>query len=239
MASTVTESPVYGATVTVPDDADTLNAASVTAAGVGFQELANRTANLAARCGGDVGVPAEFTYLDAAGSPQAKTRVRIVSPYNFGHSDIAGAGGEGWFGLSGGVGVRTLKNRAELILDLNRIVPDFGVVTLVRALIQPGAARAAQTSVPGDNGRMWMGLYRVAPNFGVPAVPSSPSLIGGVEDGGTAGPETMSTGTISQTIAKASNYLYLRLTAGNTAGASPDDVYAFEITYDDNGPQNF
>ena len=43
MSSIITELDQFDATVTVPDDGDTAGAASVTAAGVGFQVLANRT----------------------------------------------------------------------------------------------------------------------------------------------------------------------------------------------------
>ncbi len=55
MSSVVTELDQFDASVIVPDDGDTSGAASVTAAGVGFQPLANRTKHLQARNIGSAG----------------------------------------------------------------------------------------------------------------------------------------------------------------------------------------
>lgn len=65
MATVLTELDQFDATITVPSDGDTANAASISAAGVGFQPLANRTGFINTRINvlqSTVVCPVEYSY---------------------------------------------------------------------------------------------------------------------------------------------------------------------------------
>jgi len=72
MSSVVVEVDQYDATVTVPDDGDAKNAASVTAVGVGFQPLSNRTGFLQTR--------RQLTYPSSAAPNSGSGRVATGTP---------------------------------------------------------------------------------------------------------------------------------------------------------------
>ena len=241
MSSPVTDLLVYTDPVVVPDDADPLNAASVTAAGVGFQALADRTNNLATRTGGDTGVPGEFAYLDAAGVALGKSRVRLVFPIDCGtHTAQIANGSNAWYAPVGRGDLSSIVNLARIRLDLNKLLPDGAIVTDVRSVIAPGAARSVKTTNPGDNGRMWCRLLRGTPDFATPAINSYGADIGAQEDaGGTAIQVLPLLGVISETIDKSASVLMWELIAGDDAGTNRDDVHAIRISYTDPGPQNF
>lgn len=99
MASLVTEADVWTNTMTVPDDGDTRNAASVTAAGVGFQVAADRSRYLrnrnVAAVGGSINIPLVWTHADAqwAGENAALQARGIV------HNVAIGAAGSVWFNI--------------------------------------------------------------------------------------------------------------------------------------------
>jgi len=72
MSSVVVEVDQYDATVTVPDDGDAKNAASVTAVGVGFQPLSNRTSFIETR--------RKLAYPDGAVATSGGGRVVLGTP---------------------------------------------------------------------------------------------------------------------------------------------------------------
>jgi hypothetical protein len=239
MSHALTEALVYAATVTVPDDADPLTAASVAASGVGFQALADRTKNLVGRVGGASGA-GEFLFVDATGAPATRVRTRIVSPFEFDtHTAQTANGDQSWYSPVGHY-LSSINDYPRLSIDLNKYVPNGAYVGLVRAIIAPGAARPVMTSTAGDNGRMWHRLFRATYNFaaGPPPTATYGADIVAWEDDGTTNMQVLSM-AFNQVIDKSASALIYQIIGGFDAGTNRDDVHAIEITYADPGPQNF
>ena len=249
MPTTVTDGLIYVAldSVTVPVDADARNAASVTAPGVGFQALADRSNNLVNRVGGPDG-SGEHLYLNAAGVATVRSRVRIFSPFAMTEGilqvmpdhDEGGASirqpAQFWtvaaFVSGGTAHSRTSQHDfARLVMDLSALLPDGATLTQVEAIVTPGAARA------GAN-RMNMFLSRQTPNFGTPAIPVALGPLFSVFDDTTGSVQVLDTGAMTEAINRTSD-LVLQIIAGDDAGTNKDDVHAIRVSYDDPGPQNF
>ena len=138
-----------------------------------------------------------------------------------------------------GYGITSLINTPTIILPLHRLVPSGAVITNIQAMVEPGAARAVQTTDPGDNGRMTLHRFNSTYNFG----PDTEILAGplsAVEDDGTTNLQSLEMPGLSLTINAITNVQhYVVVQGGNTGAASPDDVVAFQITFDDSGLRNF
>ncbi len=96
MASVVTELDQFDASVIVPDDGDTSGAASVAAAGVGFQPLANRTKHLQARNIGSAGGNLQLdlnAVLENTGSRFSFNFGLAPPNFTWGNSNTTDAGG--------------------------------------------------------------------------------------------------------------------------------------------------
>lgn len=166
-------------------------------------------------------------------------RQRII-----GVSPFLGEGTDDWifgpFGVSPNAGLRLTSaiNNALWCLPLNRIIPAGGVVTEVRAMVQPGANRAAQTSVPGDNGRMTLHTFNSTLNFGG-ASEFYAGPLSAVEDAGGFATQVMTMSGLSINVNPTTVTTHvIVVTAGNTGGASPDDLIGIRITFDDSGLRN-
>jgi len=103
MATIITEADSYNATCTAPDDGDTRSAASVTAAGVGFQVLADRTEYLKNRSisavGGEIMMPLNPAWAiasDAADSIDWELRADIPTPEVFWRQTVAAGAADGF-----------------------------------------------------------------------------------------------------------------------------------------------
>lgn len=225
--------------VVAPSDGDTLNAASVVAPGVGFQALSDRTRHLVNRTGLIDG-SGEHVYTNAAGVATPKTRVRIFSPMGLNsHTAQIANGGNAWYSPSGNGSLSSIVDFPRLRIDFNEILPDGAVLQGVLAIMEPGAARTAQSSLPGDNGRAWVRLKRGTPDFATPAVTTYGSDIAAVEDDGTTNVQLLTISGQSETINKSASYLWWELIGGDDAGTNRDDIHAIRIQYTDPGPQNF
>lgn len=233
MASTVTETTVYGATVTVPDDADALNAASVTAAGVGFQELANRTNNLVNRLGGASGA-SEWEYRNAAGSPLIKTRKRIISPIDFAHGTLQVIATGQYFTLasfSNSFSLTSQQDRARIVCDVSKWLPIGAQLTEVEVLLKPGTARAAA----GD--RMFLDVSSSTPDFATPAIPPGAQLAN-VTDDGTANNQVITSGALTENIVRTKQVLVL-VRCGVDAGTNKDTIHSVRLSFTVVGPNAF
>lgn len=86
MATAITEADSFNATMTAPDDGDSCSAASITAAGVGFQVAADRTRYLYNRnlpaSGGYINIPlfACYPILAALGAMDWEANMDFVTP---------------------------------------------------------------------------------------------------------------------------------------------------------------
>jgi hypothetical protein len=118
-------------------------------------------------------------------------------------------------------------------LHLNSVLPQGAIVTRVRAIVLPGAARATQAD------RMFLEIDRIDYDFGA-STDSRTIVFSGTPswDDGTATQQTISTGTISVTLDdKATEAHRLQVYSGATA--AQDEVIGVEIQYTDPGPRNF
>jgi len=235
MPENITDLLVFTDPIAVPVDADTRNAAS---AKTPWQALSDRTRNLANRTGGLLGA-GEAAYLNAAGVATPRARVIIVPAF-------AGFGAFGqWSGSIFGVAptqgwrIKSEANTAQWFFPLSRYVPKGGVVNEIAVMIAPGLARAVQTTVPGDNGRMTLHYFDQTLVWGVSEVYAGP--LAAIEDDGTVNLQalTLPGGPLGLTIdpTTTTNRVVV-VTAGNTGGVNKDDVIAMRLTLTDPGPIN-
>jgi hypothetical protein len=182
----------------------------------------------------------EFLYEDAP-----RTIVTVISPGAFaGYTGTWPDTTNAWsFDYTGTEGfLQSSRDNARLRLDLNQYLPAGCVFTQCRVLVKPGDTRPAQTTTPGDNGRMRASIFQTVPTFtGVEA--QSFSVIGfgtpDVEDDGTTDIQTLTMSGFAFTPAKATAGLELIIGAGNNAGSNPtsDGVGAVELTFEVDGPR--
>ena len=237
MSSPITDLLVFTDPVTVPDDADTLNAASVTAAGVGFQALADRTRNVANRTGGLVGA-GEFLYLDGAGVAADRSRTRVISAFAMEEGRLQVAAVQFWTVAqftNGGVGYsRTSQSDfARLTCDVALYLPDGSTLTNVEALVAPGAARASTAN------RMQISLFRQTPSFSTPAIPVTVGPINQNFDDGTTAVQVIALSSAVTEVIGRTSHVSVQIIAGNDAGTNKDDVHALRLSYDVPGPNAF
>ncbi len=134
-------------------------------------------------------------------------------------------------------GLQSQSDFAKLMVDLGLLVPSGATITKIRALVNPGVARATAGN------RMRIKVYDNIYNF-------SATTVGGTGSGpkfettddGTTNLQKIDTGTISLPLDKnvnAGGCEVLMVVAGNDASSNKDLVYAVEITYTDPGPRNY
>lgn len=121
-----------------------------------------------------------------------------------------------------------------LVWDLTKLLPGGVTITQLRVMIKPGAARTVKTSNPGDNGRMFFGLYAFAHDWATPAEasPYSPSY---AEDDGTTNVQTMTSGALTYTLARNTTSVHCRVFGGDDATTNHDRIYGLEVVLDDPG----
>jgi len=81
---------------------------------------------------------------------------------------------------------------------------------------------------------------QTAVDFGTPAVPTYTNAVS-VEDDGTTNNQVISSGPLAGVIDRSNLGLdaVVKIQGGSDSGTNRDDVFAFEVTYLDPGPQNF
>ncbi len=237
MPHNLTESSTFTANVEVPDDGDLVRALSVEP---GFQAVANRTkylsdnkvtgpaslldreipiadstsGKLIKASGAKVDSSNEYSYA----TPKTRTvfvpwsLFRVRTGWNQDGADFFGA----------------TTNGVAMYADLLNL-PAGCVITSVRVALEPGEARAT------SGNRMQVQLFRYIPNTGtfLTTITASGSA---VTDDGNAAAQLV---TLSPTYTViATEWLAVRVVAGNTAASFNDALYWVEVTYTDPGPRN-
>jgi len=226
MPNNIVDVSTFTDPVVAPADGDALDAASIVPNGL--QALANRTRLLVNRTTGVVGA-GEFAY-DAV-----KVRTRIIPAAACQPTDAQIADVPGWY-FQLGRQFRTTANFARLVVPLGAWLPDGCTFRRIRALVAPGIARA------GTN-RMELIVTRITSiNFGDPV--GSPPVyteIANVFDNAGVAKQVISSGFVTEVLAKSTGALSLhaQIVSGNDSATNTDTVEAFEIQYEDPGPQNF
>lgn len=135
------------------------------------------------------------------------------------------------------IGLQSQTDFAKLMLNLNEFVPSGATVTRIRALWDPGAARA------GAGDRMRFKVYDNLYNFTAVSVGGAGSgPLYETTDDGTANLQVRTSGVIAQAVNKnavAGGGEVLMVVAGNDAGTNKDLFYAVEIEFTDPGPRNY
>lgn len=140
-------------------------------------------------------------------------------------------------GLSGLTSHRILAtaNNCSIGVGLNKYLRHGQVITGLRLLVDPGAARASGSGIRAY-------INYAIPDFAGPTAGYDPILIDSEEDDASASVQLISMTGLSHTVvregATARDY-YIVVVFGNTAGASNDSLYGIELTVDDPGPRNF
>lgn len=117
MATVIVEVDQFDATITAPDDGDTANAASLTAAGVGFQPLANRTKYL----------------RDRLAPATSYVTVPLIYPADFdGFTWLWEASAKTWY-----------SNTASDVFDISLPTVPGHKITALTAVIKPSAGSYA------------------------------------------------------------------------------------------------
>ncbi len=125
----------------------------------------------------------------------------------------------------------SVADSARAYLDLRPYLPHGAVLTRVRVLATPGAAR-------GSGFRVLVGLASFVPDFATPAAPSGAALFGS-DDGGAATITAIDSGALSVTISSTTAYI-LEVVGGNDGGAHNNDVlWGVQLTFSDPGPRSF
>ena len=135
------------------------------------------------------------------------------------------------------------NNGALLMFPLTQFVPSGATITQISVVVTPGAARTAQTSSPGDNGRMYIEYYHNRLDTSGPAMTCvGPSHA--VEDAGGTSLQLITMSSISELIqadqqAGYSFADYVMVTAGNDAGTNIDLVWGMQVIFSDPGLRNY
>jgi hypothetical protein len=131
---------------------------------------------------------------------------------------------------------RELESRLDkgfVNFDLEEAVPSGATITRVRALVDPGAARA----VAGD--RVTMTLIQFTPDFTPPvSVPTTNSQFSVTDDGST-NLQLVTSGVFAMLVDKSTTYSVLQIRSGSDGGTNRDKLYSLEVQFTDPGPRNF
>lgn len=141
------------------------------------------------------------------------------------------AGAPDWDSGSGQGAITSVVDTGLAHFDLGRYLPHGAVLTRVKALVTPGAARVGTF-------KMSLQMRTRVLNFTSPAAPAASVDLAAVFDDGNATLQVIDSGALTVTIASQSIH-ELTVTAGNTGAASPDTFYGLQLQFDDPGPRNF
>ena len=218
MSHGLTDVSAFTLPVTVPDDGDSENAASVAA---GFQPLANRTRYLLDKAlGGNVNFPVTNRVVT----------VPLIGGFSFGMAPAAT-----WPQAGGAPLYWWIKVNGDIVyFPLNAYLRSGETLTSVVATVWPGAARAVVAN------RMQLKYYKMTHDFvtptnepvGLVATGTTPS------DDGTTGKQFLVV-TATDVIDLSVNDYYVGVQGGNTAGAATDTLYALRMFFTDPGPRNY
>lgn len=196
-------SPVNG-----PSDGDALDEASVDDA---FQALTDRTHRLGILLDGATG-----------------DRIIFIGPHR-------NSGGNGWGIDAGGAGgdlpavhsdrITCTENASPIFIDISEDLPNGAKLKLVRALVKPGASRAGANRM-----QMFVSRSAMATGFAGPAAPAETQIGTTGDDGGAAVAAIITSGAMTEIIARQTNRIHVQINSGNTAHTDSDEFYGLEIT---------
>lgn len=216
MPKNLTDVNAFTSPVVVPVDADARNALS---AEVGFQPLADRTHYL------------HKILTDNPGQVTVAAFQQIRYIGGIGVSTHVGAFAD-WTEVS--AGYKSQVNSARLLYDLTKSLGRSETLQRVRALVNPGVARA------GAN-RMLMTLFghSYGASFAAPTGPTFTSHATQYDDA-TTNLQWLTMDLTGAPIAVASDVTWgLEIIAGNDAGTNKDDVYAVALEVSTDRIANF
>jgi hypothetical protein len=222
----ITDVSTFTAPVVAPADGDPLNAASITAPGVGLQALANRTRFLGNRMGVGLAPPLtdEFLYNPTI------ARALPISGMEFALSTDAGGVSEWLRNLSGGVVYQ--NPLANAVFASARVrVPSGSTITGCEVLVRSSGVRT-----PGNG---WFAkLYSQTEPWGAPAAPSAVQQ-GSTEEGGlSAGYSVIAIGSITPFLIVAGESAHIIVTGPTGALGANDQLLAARVLFNDRGPRN-
>lgn len=218
MPQNITDVSTFTDPVVAPTDGDVLNAASVTAAGVGFQALANRTRQLL-----DL-VDPEFVYLTPT------TRKRTIEATDA-HASASGAGVLDWF-LSLSAGVPYLVPRLDAVFAVFPIdVPSGCTIAGVEVLVRSSGARVT------PNG-WFVRVYEQSEPWAAPAAPTATQQGSTTEGGLAAGYSVITVGSLTPFLRLAEYTAHVVVTGPIGALGANDQLLAVRVSFDDGGPRN-
>lgn len=236
MPVNITESSVYAPSVAVPIDSEAANVASVVAPNTGFQALADRTRNLVGRVGGTSGL-GEHEYVDATGNQADKTRTRVISPIDFAHgvSQIIGASTTVQYfsvaAFSNTFALTSQYDRARIVADVSKYLPEGATLTRVEAMVTPGVIRGTVAD------RMFLDVSASSPVWGTPAIPAGTQLAN-VTDDGTLNVQVIDSLALTEVISRSRQVLVL-LRCGIDSGTNKDDIHSLRLSFNAPGPNAF
>jgi hypothetical protein len=225
--------------ITVPDDGDDANAASVQN---GFQDAADGIATLAARLGGmSTGLTTEWSYPSAKGRSRRLCALGgSVSPVYVppgGSASAAGAGAwrQHFLNASGaGPGGRDLITpTGKMYTDLTfhqyvkplETIMNGSTITLVEFRVTCGTTQGTSTN-------------RIVVEFFKTDLLGTRTSIGSTtESSGTTGDKTIDI-VVSEVLDLSGHMYYLSVTSSAGAATSPDYILGYNVNSTDPGPRN-
>lgn len=226
MPQNITDVSTFTDPVVAPTDGDALNAASMTAPGVGLQALANRTRKLGDRMGIGLAPPLteEFLY-----DPTIARDLQIEGQ-EFGLA-TDGAGATDWLRtFSSGV-VFNVPNVNAAFASARARVPSGSTVTGVEVLVRSSGARVS------PNG-WFVQVYTQTVPWAAPAAASAVQQ-GSTEEGGlAAGYSVIQVSAIVPFLVAAGEAVHVSITGPIGALGASDQLIACRVLFDDRGPRN-
>ena len=131
-------------------------------------------------------------------------------------------------------GIVTISsNFGSIFGEIGQILPDGAVVTAIKVVVNPGTARS------GSNRMIVIARHRTTTFGASPSIGGSTAVGTDTRDDTTTNLQTISLGTISETIDKSNGKgLWVTITGGSDAGTNADTVHGLQISWTDPGPRN-
>jgi hypothetical protein len=141
-----------------------------------------------------------------------------------------GAADSTWLTLFTG-GIVSQVDDCLMVFDLKQYLPSGAQIVDIRAIVDPGAARATV----GD--RTKIDFFSHTPDFATPAAGSNTTIATDTDDG-TATIQRLEMTSLLTTLDFSTTSYFVALKAGNDGGSNNDTFWGLEITFYDPGPRN-
>jgi hypothetical protein len=211
MAKTLTEAASFDADITIPQDGE---AATMTSLEPPLQKLTNRSKYLRDEVRPAGGAARTIVINIGLARDQEQTATRLWK-----------------FSDTVPLSLQTVSNLSELSIPLSMYLPSGATLTRVRAVVDPGVARATVGN------RMRMDLDQHVHNFASPAAPTRTGIFS-VRDDGTTNVQVIDSGVLAVAIDKSNKTYDLIFIGGNDSGTNIDSLYSVELQFTDPGPKS-